>query len=289
MGQWVGKSGFLMDVKTLSERLGDPLLRIVDCRFSLLQPKAGRKDYLQAHIPGAVYANLDHDLAAPVGASTGRHPLPDTAKFAEKLGEWGIDNDTHLLVYDQNSGAIAARLWWMLRWLGHKKVTLLDGGFAAWTEGAYAVEQGNTVHRRRDFVAAPAADRVASTADIISNLQQDSMPILVDARDAERFAGISEPIDVVAGHIPGAVNFPVASSLDASGCWLSWEVLQQRWQQILSSEPETRWIAMCGSGVTACHLALSAEYAGFATPAIYVGSWSEWVRDPARPVVKVGA
>lgn len=289
MGPSVDKAGFLMDVQAVSEMLGESRFRLVDCRFNLAQPLEGHTEYLQAHIPGAVYANLDQDLAAPIGASTGRHPLPEVENFARTLAKWGVDNETHMLVYDQKSGAIAARLWWMLRWLGHKKVSLIDGGFAAWVEGGYPVERGRTVHGRRDFMPVSEVGRVVTTAEMVSNLQQDGMPALIDARDSNRFAGVSEPIDAVAGHIPGAVNFPVARSLDTSGRWLSRELLQQRWQQILSPLPETRWIAMCGSGVTACHLALSAEYAGFAAPGLYVGSWSEWIRDPARPVAKAGA
>jgi len=282
----MNESGQLMDVHTLSDKLGKPNLRIVDCRFNLQQPKEGRFHYLQGHLPGAVYANLDNDLSAPVGVTTGRHPLPRVETLCEKLGDWGVDNDTCLLAYDRQNGAIAARLWWMLRWLGHQKVFLLNGGFNAWEQHGYPVESGVVSYRKRKFAATPKPAMVVTTAEIVAALQRDTMPLLVDAREAERFAGISEPIDAVAGHIPGAVNFPLENSLDSNGCWLTSKELHGRWRPIIGRRPKYGWIAMCGSGVTACHLAFSAQHAGFAAPRVYIGSWSEWIRDMAPPVKK---
>lgn len=280
----MGISAFLMDAQTLSGRLGQPDLRLVDCRFNLLQPRQGRIDYLQSHIPGAVYADLEQNLAAAIGTETGRHPLPDAMMLAKQLGEWGVGNDTQVLVYDQQSGAIAARLWWLLRWLGHEKVSLLDGGFAAWANGSRALEQGEVHHSACDYVARPNANMVVTTPEVVSLMQLQSQSVLVDARSAERFDGLSEPLDSVAGHIPGAVNFPMSNSLDTEGRWLSQAVLREMWHSILPEDPSADWTAMCGSGVTACHLAFSAEYAGCRRPKIYVGSWSEWIRDPERPV-----
>ena len=277
------KKRYLTDVAKLASRLPDPDLRVVDCSFYLLQPNAGFREYLEGHIPGAVYAHFDNDLAAPITAATGRHPLPDISLFAQKLEDWGIGSDTEVVVYDQQSGGLATRLWWMLQWLGHTRVTVLDGGFAAWTAAELPQEQGETSHDRSVFEARPQEDMVVSTQDVLSGVRQGNLPVLVDARERERFLGEKEPIDTCAGHIPGAVNFPLAESLAASGHWLPQEQLRERWEPILSPVGEAGWIAMCGSGGTACHLALSAQYAGFAAPKIYIGSWSEWIRDPDRP------
>jgi len=277
------KSRFLTNMQDLASRLTDPDLRVVDCRFALLQPGAGRIDYLKGHIPGAVYADLDRDLAAPVSAASGRHPLPDESIFVQKLERWGIGRDTAVVIYDLQHGAMAARLWWMLQRLGHSKATLLEGGFAAWTGAGLPLQQGEVTHMRTEVVVEQRHDMVVSTDEILSAIQQGGLPVLVDGRESERFVGAAEPIDAVAGHIPGAVNLPFQDSLHENGYWLPQEQLRQRWQPILAPAAETGWIAMCGSGVTACHLALSAQYAGFAAPQVYVGSWSEWIRDPERP------
>jgi thiosulfate/3-mercaptopyruvate sulfurtransferase len=277
------KSHYLTGVHDLAARLTEPDLRIVDCRFALLQPGAGRIDYRKGHIPGAVYADLDQDLAAPVSATSGRHPLPEIAIFAQKLERWGIGKDTEVVIYDQQYGVMASRLWWMLRWLGHSRASLLEGGIAAWTEAGLPLQQRETTHQSAVFVVEQQHGMVVSAEDILAAIRQGSLPVLVDGRENERFVAAAEPIDTVAGHIPGAVNLPFLDSMQENGYWLPRQQLRERWQSILSAAKETRWIAMCGSGVTACHLALSAQYAGFAGPQIYIGSWSEWIRDPERP------
>jgi thiosulfate/3-mercaptopyruvate sulfurtransferase len=277
------KSHYLTDVQDLAARLTEPELRIVDCRFALLQPGAGRIDYRKGHIPGAVYADLDQDLAAPVSASSGRHPLPQVALFARKLEHWGIGRDTEVVIYDQQYGGIAARLWWMLQWLGHRRATLLEGGFAAWIGAGLPLEQRETTHPPAVFVVEQRPGMVVSSDEILAAMRQGSLPVLVDGRENERFIAAAEPIDTVAGHIPGAVNLPFLENMQTNGYWLPGQQLRERWQPILSPAKETRWIAMCGSGVTACHLALSAQYAGFAAPQVYIGSWSEWIRDAERP------
>lgn len=274
----------LISVRELGEHLADTDLRIVDCRFSLLEPEKGFSDYLAGHIPGAVYANLDHDLAAPRSAATGRHPLPDTGAFAGTLSRWGIGAETRVVVYDGGGGAIAARLWWLLGWVGHDRVRLLDGGFRAWQQAGMAVstEQPTLAAGHRPVHPDPAL--VISTEALQQALNGEKPPVVLDARSASRFRGESEPIDPVAGHIPGTRNLPCELSLRADGTWRSPQELAGMWREALGGGMETPWIAMCGSGVTACHLALSARLAGAPAPVLYAGSFSEWIRDPARPV-----
>lgn len=273
----------LIAPRDLYHHLDDPEWRIVDCRFELQQPEKGHSDYLAGHIPGAVYAHLDRDLAAPVTPESGRHPLPDPATFAATLGRWGITQRSRVVAYDQAGGAIAARLWWMLRrWLGHREARLLDGGFGAWRrEGLPAStevpEPVPTVYEGR-----PDEDAVVTTDALPGRLEEGER--LVDARESERFTGRTEPIDTVAGHVPGAGNFPFRQSLREDGTWESPEALRRAWGPLLGGGRDRSWITMCGSGVTACHLAVSAELAGFRPPRLYAGSFSEWIRDPARRV-----
>jgi thiosulfate/3-mercaptopyruvate sulfurtransferase len=275
----------LIGANDLAERLGSPRLCVVDCRFDLLQPDSGRQDYLRAHIPGARYADLNRDLSAPVGPNTGRHPLPSPAVLAAHLGALGIGNDAQVIAYDAGNGSFAARLWWLLRWLGHAAVAVLDGGFQAWTAAGGAVESGepclpaaaNFIPRRID------ADSVMSAAQLETRLREGAA-LLLDARAPERFAGAVEPIDAVAGHIPGAVNHPFTANLGADGRFLSAAELQDRWRRRLAGADGKTLVAMCGSGVTACHNLLSLEIAGIGGGQLYAGSWSEWIRDPRRPV-----
>jgi len=268
----------------LGRHVGSPELSIVDCRFDLQQADQGRADYLQGHIPGAVYADLDRDLAAPVTRLTGRHPLPEVAVCAAMLGRLGIGNDSQVVAYDNSGGALAARLWWMLRWLGHRRVAVLDGGLDAWCESGRDIQTDVPQVHARTFQPEPDDDMFIGTDELLQALGSAETPVLVDARDRARFWGRTEPIDTVAGHIPGARNFPFADSLDADGRWHDSGQLQQLWREVFGAKPPDAWIAMCGSGVTACHLAISAERAGMPAPRLYVGSWSEWIRNPDRAV-----
>ncbi len=275
---------YLIGIDELRPQLGRPAWRVLDCRFDLMQPAKGRDEYGQGHIPGAHYANLDQDLAGPVTDSTGRHPLPSTRTFAQTLGEWGIDNESQVVVYDHGSGAIAARLWWMLKWVGHEQVAVLNGGYAAWQEAEYPVSDGAEFANPVNFRAVADSDLVVTTDELLQSIVADHAPLIVDARDRTRFAGSNEPIDAVAGHIPGAVNHPFSESIQATGGWKSRDELRDGWAPILGPGSDKSWVSMCGSGVTACHLALSAGVAGLPQPRLYVGSWSEWIRDPDRPV-----
>ncbi len=279
---------FLIDVAELRAQLAQPAWRVVDCRFDLMQPAKGQEEYGRGHIPGASYANLDNDLAGRVSDSTGRHPLPSTTQFAGTLGAWGIDNSSQVVVYDGGSGAIAARLWWMLKWVGHEQVAVLNGGFAAWQDAGYEVSDSVESVAALSFRAQANPDLTVSTRELEEAMLAGNSPLIVDARDGARFAGEREPIDSVAGHVPGAVNNPFSESIDANGALKSREELRQGWSGVLGADTDLSWVSMCGSGVTACHLALSATLAGYCLPRLYVGSWSEWIRDPARPVATGG-
>ncbi|MFQ6006827.1 MAG: sulfurtransferase [Woeseia sp.] len=272
----------LIGASELAQHLDEPSWRVVDCRFDLMEPAKGLVEYRRHHIPGAQYADLDRDLAGRVTGSTGRHPLPSPAVFADTLGGWGIGNDSQVVVYDHAGGAIAARLWWMLNWVGHERVAVLDGGYRAWREAGYTLSDGDENVDRSDFAPDPDAGLVISTDELESLLATGQAPSIVDARDSARYAGDREPLDRVAGHIPGAVNHPFSESLQPDGAWKGRDELKARWGRVLGDQ--LSWISMCGSGVTACHLVLSARLAGIPAPRLYVGSWSEWIRDPGRPV-----
>jgi len=283
----------LIGVDPLRELLGaphlGPPLAVVDCRFDLMRPQAGREAFLAAHIPGACYADLNGDLSAPIGPHTGRHPLPHPKAFAIRMGALGIGDDTQVVAYDDANGSLAARLWWMLRWVGHDAVAVLDGGFHAWKAGGGAVQAGEGECRARRLTPrnddGAAASAVVNAADVARGLRNPAA-LLVDARAAERFAGAVEPIDSVAGHIPGAVNHPFTANLGADNRFLSAAELKRRWQERLAGKEPANVIAMCGSGVTACHNLLSLEVAGLPGARLYAGSWSEWIGDPDRPVAR---
>ncbi len=288
----------LIDAEALRQLLGDPRLAVVDCRFDLTRPEAGLQAYLSGHIPGARYADLNRDLSAPVGPGSGRHPLPAPQAFAAWLSGLGIDNSSQVIAYDAGNGSIAARLWWMLRWVGHEAVAVLDGGLQAWTAHGGALQSGPPEPPPAGPGAAPAApvvrrftpgfsDRgVLSTAELEQQALRDPETLLVDARAPERFAGTVEPIDPVAGHIPGAVNHPFTANLGAGGLFLPAAELERRWQERLGGKKPESLVAMCGSGVTACHNLLSLQIAGLNGAKLYAGSWSEWIRDPRRPIAR---
>jgi thiosulfate/3-mercaptopyruvate sulfurtransferase len=280
----------LIDASALRELVGKPDVAVIDCRFDLMNPEDGRRAYLQAHIPGARYADLNRDLSAPVSAHSGRHPLPLAKDFAAALDRLGIGHATQVIAYDDAGGSLAARAWWLLRWFGHASVAVLDGGIKAWTGAGGTLEsgeerpvRGNTPGGRILLRADSAA--VIDTADIAAFLT-DPKHLLVDARAAERFAGSVEPIDAVAGHIAGAVNHPFSANLAADGRFLPAPELKRLWDARLAGRKVGHVAAMCGSGVTACHNLLSLEVAGLRGAKLYAGSWSEWIRDPNRPVAR---
>jgi thiosulfate/3-mercaptopyruvate sulfurtransferase len=280
----------LIDASTLRELAGKPEVAVIDCRFDLLNPEGGRRAYLAGHIPGARYADLNKDLSAPISPNSGRHPLPAPRDFSATLGRLGIGNATQVIAYDDAGGSFAARLWWLLRWLGHRSVAALDGGIKAWTAAGGSLESGEEKPLPKEIPGgriSPQADNAAviDTAHIAAFLT-DPGNLLVDARAAERFAGSVEPIDAVAGHIAGAVNHPFSVNLGPDGRFLPAPDLKRLWDARLAGRQAAHLAAMCGSGVTACHNLLSLEVAGLGGAKLYAGSWSEWIRDPNRPVAR---
>jgi thiosulfate/3-mercaptopyruvate sulfurtransferase len=273
----------LIDPPALGRLLGKQDVAIVDCRFDLAASAAGREAYLRAHIPGASFADLNHDLSVPPGKDTGRHPLPDKAQFAALLSALGIDRSTQVIAYDQATGAFAARFWWMLRWVRHDRVAVLDGGFDAWLAYGGKVEAGTQRVASRQYGLLGEGQRPVTSQQVLAATERRDR-LIVDARAAERYSGQVEPLDTVAGHIPGAVNAPFPGNLGPTGQFLPAPELRRRWLQILGGTPPEKLIAMCGSGVTACHNLLALEVAGLPGASLYAGSWSEWIRDPARPV-----
>lgn len=281
----------LIGAAALRDLVGKPEIAVVDCRFDLMNPEGGRRAYLQGHIPGARYADLNRDLSAPITATSGRHPLPGAEEFAATLTRLGIGSASQVIAYDENAGAFAARLWWMLRWLGHPAAAVLDGGLKAWVSLGCALQSGEEKPLPLPLPAAAGghlsqqagAATVIETAEVERRLRDPAF-LLIDARAAERFTGAVEPIDAVAGHIRGAVNQPFSANLGADGRFLPAPILRQMWERRLAGRSPTQVAAMCGSGVTACHNLLSLEVAGLRGAKLYAGSWSEWIRDPHRPV-----
>lgn len=278
----------MLEAGELAGRLGEPGWVAVDCRFSLVDPGAGRAAYERAHIPGARYVDLDRDLSRPPTAQEGRHPLPSRKAFAARLGALGIDNTTAVVAYDDADGAIAARLYWLMRWIGHERVQVLNGGFAAWRALGLPVESGvSRVAAAAYAPGPPAGAAVVTTAQLAGGevvFGGDAPGLLVDVRAAPRYRGEQEPLDLIAGHVPGAVNRPYSESLSSDGRFKPPAELRRELEALLGERAPSDVVAMCGSGVTACHLLLAMAVAGLDGGRLYAGSWSEWTRDPARPV-----
>jgi thiosulfate/3-mercaptopyruvate sulfurtransferase len=273
----------LVDAATLARHLDDPRWVVVDCRWQLTDPRLGPRRYAEGHIPGARYADLDTDLSGPRTPHSGRHPLPDPAAFARRAGGWGIGDDVQVVAYDDAGGAYAARLWWLLRWLGHDAVAVLDGGITAWTAAGGALEREPPTVSARHFRGAPDDARWLDSAEVEAALA-DPRRVLLDARGAARYSGAEEPIDPKAGHIPGAASAPFTGNLDADGRFLPATELKARFAALLGGRSADAAVVYCGSGVTACQDLLALEHAGLPGAQLYAGSWSEWVRDDARPV-----
>ena len=259
-------------------------LVILDCRFNLMDTGLGAKLYTENHIPNARYIDLDRELSAPVTPETGRHPLPGFESLAATFSEKGVSDRSQVVVYDDCGGAMASRCWWLLKLLGHKSVALLDGGFPAWIAAGSGVTATQPKIVPGDF-SGTADTPMILPLDQVADFPQQGL--LIDARTAERFRGEQEPIDLVAGHIPGALNRPLPDNLSANGCFKSAEQLRSEWQLLLKGTAAAQVVHYCGSGVTACHNLLAMEHAGLTGARIYPGSWSEWIRDPSRPVATI--
>ena len=274
----------LISCSELADYVGNSDWVIIDCRFDLADTAWGQDQYAEAHIPGARYAHLDSDLSSPViPGTTGRHPLPSVEVLARTLSKWGIDELTQVVAYDQNGGMFASRLWWMLRWLGHEKVTVLDGGWQRWTEEGLPSDGENPLPEAGSFAPHLSARLEASTEDVVACLNDPAVQLL-DARGADRFRGENETLDPVAGHIPGAISAPFMDNLGPDGCFLEKDRLKQYYTALLGKTAASDAIVYCGSGVTAAHNVLAMVHAGLDEPRLYAGSWSHWITDQGRPV-----
>ena len=275
----------LIDANTLSQHLSDPQWVILDCRHDLMNPDFGRNAFAEGHIESAQFANIDTDLSGPKkdadGVFRGRHPLPDRAALLETLRRWGINDDTQVVAYDAHGGMYAARLWWLLRWLGHGAVAVLDGGLAAWSAAGLPLVTAVTERPRGSLAEKATLVRKVSVGDLVENLDAKRLQV-VDARANDRFRGENETIDPVGGHIPGARNRFFKDNLQADGRFKDAATLKQELAPIIGTPASA--VMQCGSGVTACHNLLALEIAGLPGAALYPGSWSEWCADSTRPI-----
>lgn len=269
----------LIDAQTLFQRLDDPNLVVIDTRFDLKDPDAGRRHYLDGHISGAVYLHLDDDLSGTPQQHGGRHPLPDTDAFVTTLEQVGIGNDSHVVVYDDSGGLFAGRLWWMLKYLGHDAVQLLDGGLSAWRAGDYPTTEEVPRPLRADFTPHLRPEMVADIDEVKRKLE-DPSTLLVDARGPDRYRGDNEPMDPKAGHIPSAINLPFAGNLEG-GRFKDPAALEERFEMVSEAEEV---IVYCGSGVSAAHNVLVLDDLGKKDVKLYVGSWSDWSSYDENPV-----
>jgi thiosulfate/3-mercaptopyruvate sulfurtransferase len=273
---------FVVSAQWLLENIDNPEIVIIDCRFSLADSQLGKQQYQTSHINNAYYLDLNLDLSSPVTEHGGRHPLPNIDELSQKLSAIGVNYQTSLVVaYDDSRFAFASRLWWLLRYLGHEKVAVLDGGFAGWLSSGYPVTDNIYKQQKTSFTANFSPNFIPKIqpqmmVDFTTVKTRKDLPglILVDSRECDRYLGIKEPIDKIAGHIPGAVNYPWQDVTNANGYLLSQEQQQQRWQEIKDSN---EILVYCGSGVTACVNLLSLELAGISNTKLYAGSWSDWI------------
>lgn len=275
----------LVSAEELAAHAGDPQWRVFDCRHDLRDTEYGRKAYAKAHIPGALFLHLDEDLSGPKTGTNGRHPLPDPAVFAARMAACGVDAETQVVAYDNEGGIFAARLWWMLRWVGHEAVAVLDGGMAGWKRAKQPLD--DIVRACAPAAFSPKLAGGVVDADYILKRLDDPAMLMIDARSEERFAGENETLDPVGGHIPGAVNRFYFDNLDDAGVYFkSAAELREEFAALLGARPPQAVVQQCGSGVTACHNLLAMEVAGMAGSQLYAGSWSEWCADPSRPIAR---
>ena len=273
----------LVSVEWLAQRLDDPDVRVCDVRWYLPHlDRSGRGEYAAGHIPGAVFVDLDTELAGPPDLGPGRHPLPPAERFGEAMSRAGIGAQTHVVAYDDSGGATAARLWWLLLFFGHPRASVLDGGLTAWRAAGKAASTEEPSYRKAQFTAIPQRDRVVDKA-VVDRLRRDPDAAILDARATERYEGRVEPVDARPGHVPGAVSAPYAGNVDPERhTFLPPDQLRDRYAR-LGVSPERTVVAYCGSGVTACHTLLALHLAGFTDSLLYEGSWSDWSKDPSLP------
>lgn len=275
----------LISTHQLAGYINNPNWLVVDCRFDLMDPDWGYQNYQKEHIQGAVYAHLDYDLSGPKSNHTGRHPLPGPDEIQGSLQKLGISDSTQVVVYDTNGGAFAARLWWLLKFYGHDRVALLDGSYQKWIDESLPTASGIET-RMPGILTFNEHPEMMVTSDEVHRLTNNSSVCIIDARAPVRYRGEQEPIDPIAGHIPGAVNRFHGLNLTPDGVFLPPHQLRAQFLDIFHGSPPSQAIVYCGSGVTSCHHIIAMAYAGLPLPRLYAGSWSEWIRDPSRPVEK---
>jgi thiosulfate/3-mercaptopyruvate sulfurtransferase len=268
----------LLDVQNLAANLDNPNWVVVDCRFSLADTAVGSQNYQTAHIPGAVYAHLDDDLSGPPATDHGRHPLPTPQRLAQLFSRLGIDEMSQVVAYDDAGGMVASRLWWMLRYMGHEAVAVLDGGWQAWQQADLPTKSGIEHNDSAQFNGRPQAKWLVTLDEVADQ------SLLIDSRGAERYRGETEPLDSQAGHIPNALNLPFANQLDENGRFRSKDEMQATLTAVLGQKSGSQATFYCGSGVTACINLLAMVHVGLGNGRLYVGSWSEWSSDPERPI-----
>jgi len=264
--------------------LDNPNLIVIDCRFDLINPAWGYQDYLKNHIPNAIYADLDKDLSRSITEETGRHPLPEPDKFIETCSNWGIDKDKQVVVYDTTSGSFASRLWWMLNYFGHLNVAILDGGFSFWIDSGFSHESGSVHKRPSKFKGSHKHNLLKTTTEMETLIMQPDCTV-IDARSRERYLGLQEPLDKIAGHIPNAINFFHQNNLDPNGKLLPIEELQEKYNHLLEGKNDNSKVLYCGSGVTSCLNFAVMQHIGLKPLHLYLGSWSEWIRNPNHPII----
>jgi len=277
----------LIDAASLRSLLGRPHLRLIDCRHDLAQPDLGREHYRKGHIPGAVFAHLDRDLSGAKTGKNGRHPLPERAELVARLRSWGVDTTSQVVVYDASEACSAARAWWLLRWLGHAKVAVLDGGWPAWNGAGGPTSEQEPGPRSGNFQERPPLEAIVTIETVIEwsrNARATSATLLIDARAPDRYEGRNETIDPVAGHIPGAINRFWKQNLASDGRFKPPKQLRLEYDTLLGNRSPQNVAVQCGSGVTACHNLLAMRLAGLQGAALFPGSWSQWIADPTRAV-----
>ena len=279
------KADILVTTGELAAHLGEPAWVVIDTRHDLMDPAKGPRAYAEGHIPGAFFLHVDEDLSGPRTGRSGRHPLPELAAFAAKVNACGVTPESRVVVYDDLAGGFAVRLWWMLRWLGHERVALLDGGYPLWVREGRPLTKEVPAPRPGSFVPRP---RLGATVDaaFVERFRDSASLRLLDARAPERYSGKQEPVDPVAGHIPGAVNRFWKGNLAADGRFKPAAGLRREFEAVLAGTDPAQAVHMCGSGVTACHNIFAMELAGLPGGRLYPGSWSEWCVDPSRPVAR---
>jgi thiosulfate/3-mercaptopyruvate sulfurtransferase len=274
----------LVSGEVLAAHLTDPQWRVFDCRHQLADATYGEQAYAQGHLPGAVFLHLDRDLSSPMNGRNGRHPLPEPQPLADRLGAAGVSSATQVVVYDDAGGMVAGRLWWLLRWLGHDRVALLDGGINQWIKEGRPLS-AEVPKPAPAVLAIEPRDWVVGADAVLANIDEQGFAV-IDARAPDRFRGENETIDPVGGHIPGALNRFFRDNLDANGLFRPAAELRREYLALLAGRAPEQAVMQCGSGVSACHNILAMEIAGLPGAKLYAGSWSEWCSDPARPVAR---